>query len=152
MLEVCVADVGRGMLANVQTVETTLSTHSEAIQWCLGEGHTTAKPSDEWAQHIPEDAPQNPYGSEVETHHTRNHHAGLGLWKLAQIVRATGGALGIWSGDARWQLQDGREDLVPAPFWRGMIVALRLPVADAVDSGGQYSVAQLEDLARRLDL
>lgn len=44
MLEVCVADAGRGMLANVRTVAPTASTDGEAIQWCLGEGHTTAKP------------------------------------------------------------------------------------------------------------
>lgn len=151
-LELCVADCGRGMLRNVKHLKPQIVSHGAAIAWCVEEGHTTAREQDEWAQHFPEDAMENPYGEAVETRHTDNHHVGLGLWKLAQISRATRGSLGIWSGDARWQIHNDSETLVAAPFWQGVVIALRLPVATAIYNEGQLLLGELEKLAHRLEL
>lgn len=151
-LEICVADMGRGMLSNVKTIDSSITDHREAVRWCVQEGHTTARNADEWAQHLPEDAMQNPYNASIETRHNENSHAGLGLWKLAEIIRATGGSLCIWSGDARWQIHAGHEDLVRVPFWQGVIAGLRLPVAQNSGDEGELALQALEELAQRLEL
>lgn len=96
--------------------------------------------------------PENPYGDGVDTRGNDNHHVGLGSWKLAEICRATNGSLGVWSGDARWQIHAGKAETVAAPVWQGVVAGLRLPVAAAVDDDGEYRLQALENLAARLRL
>ncbi len=62
-IEFAVADVGCGMLANVQRIDKHVSEHEKAIEWCLVRGNTTSADPDEWAQRLPPDALCSPYPS-----------------------------------------------------------------------------------------
>lgn len=152
LLEIAVSDNGRGMLRNVQRVDDQIMDHQTAIEWCMSEGHTSAAEPDDWAQWIPEDSLQNPYQDNVQTRSSHNHHAGLGLWKLEQIVKATEGTLLVWSGDACLLIEGGQRRFETTETWNGVAIALRLPIAKDAALDGQSRLQELEALAQRLNL
>ena len=104
-IEFAIADRGRGMLRNVQKVSPSIQTHSDAIKWCLYPGNTTAHNKSSWDQRLPEDYIINPYPTSVATSTCENHHMGLGLSKLADLVRDYGGSLWILSGNSHFFLE-----------------------------------------------
>jgi hypothetical protein len=152
-LELAVVDCGRGMLSNVRRRVGSIGDHAAAIEWCLEKGHTSVLPPDEWAQRLPDDAMSSPYGETVATRTSDNHHAGLGLWKLNQIVTAARGEFVVWSGDARVLTDVSGASREGALFWRGVAIILRLPLASAPRNGDQPAqLHELEALAKRLSL
>lgn len=97
-----VADTGMGFKkvlddANVKGINNDL----DAINWCIKEGHTSkGKDDDEWVQRLPFDSLDNPYPDNVIVKADEdNHHEGLGLFKLVDLVQKTDGNLSILSGN-----------------------------------------------------
>ena len=152
LLELAVVDCGQGMLRNVQWHYPEIATYAQAIEWCMQEGHTTAAQADDWAQWMPGDAMQNPYGDAVPSREELNHHLGLGLWKLERIAEAAGGAFVVWSGDARLRVDHGKRAFDTALSWAGVVVILRLPIAGNVALERQLRLGEMEALARRLEI
>lgn len=152
ILEIAVADAGHGMLRNVQRHNADIATHEAAIDWCMQKGHTTAPSEEDWAQWMPGDAMQDPYGDAVAHRRDRNHHLGLGLWKLEQIARAAAGTFVVWSGDRRLMARPTQRVFEEASVWRGVVIILRLPIAEEAEFARQSALGELERLAGRLDI
>lgn len=152
LLEIAVCDSDRGLLRNVRKIDPTVRSHSDAITWCMTRGNTTAGDPDEWAQMLRENSFHNPYGNQTATRTSDNHHAGLGLWKLEQIVRAARGCLAVWSGNTRFVIADGQGRCERASDWCGVAVALQLPIAGDLALAGQSDLKRLESLAEQLNL
>lgn len=154
-IEIAVADAGRGMLSNVRRKVPAVSTHEEALAWCLQRGNTTADAVDEMAQWLPDDAACNPYPPTVKTVAERhaNHHMGEGLWQLQELVRTVRGSLLLWTGDARIWVDGDGEKRERAPDWQGLIIEMTLPVAGGAGETGEWTVSdELEALAKRLGI
>jgi hypothetical protein len=154
-LEFAVTDAGCGMLDNVCRVDQTVTTHVDAIEWCLVPGHTTAKPLDDWAQRLPDDYAVNPYPKGTKTYSTDDHHAGLGLNRLTELVRAMGGRVWIWTGNAQFLMRsDGTVDRrTTGPDWSGLAIELELCIqrAQSLAPTGRSSDAS-DDVAGRFGL
>lgn len=101
-IEFAVSDHGGGFLRELESCGIQgVNSDQEAIEWCIQEGNSTKLRTDEWSQRVPGDhIGGNPFGSHVNTHHNENHHQGLGLYKLIELVRRYKGTLTLWSGDA----------------------------------------------------
>lgn len=129
--EFAIADAGLGFLhgclaAGVPDVQT----HEDAIRWCIEPGHTTKPPPDDWAQLVPEDAPNIPMPRAIvrRAPATANCHQGLGLDWLVRLARHYRGSLWVASGDGMLYIRrDGESDYRPTiqPF-SGVAVAVRL--------------------------
>ncbi len=110
-LSIAVVDSGNGLLREVHRKVPEITSHSDAIRWCLIKGNTTARPEPEFGQRRPGDyeGMDNPYGDQVEIRRREVHHKGDGLWHLSELVQAVHGNFWIWSGNAHYLLQsDGQ--------------------------------------------
>ncbi|MBI1947641.1 MAG: hypothetical protein HYS27_18265 [Deltaproteobacteria bacterium] len=152
-LELAVVDAGCGMLANARRAKSTITTHAEAIAWCLTRGNTSADSIDAMAQFLPEDSIGSPFPPSVTTvgQPYANHHLGEGLWRLQELVRAVGGSLFLWSGDARVWIDREATTTTQGPAWDGLVVEMTLPVAGGGGETGQWN-EELEALATRLGI
>jgi hypothetical protein len=154
-IQFAIADTGVGMLRNVKKTAPDVSTDAQAIEWCLRRGNTTAADdSDGWEQRLPEDSLLSPYPRAVRSITGDNHHQGLGLWHLQEIVRAAGGSFWLASGAGQCRYLEG--DDAPSyhsldPFWQGVAIEVELPVPEAA-SENTVRRAALEGLAERLGL
>lgn len=131
-LQFAVADCGCGMLTNVQKSGLTIDSHVGAIEWCLQRGNTTAKPRDEWAQRVPDEAGGNVLPDGVEAFVEDNHHIGEGLWRLTELARRAGGCVWIWSGDCSMLI--GPDDTTTkrtAVSWPGVAIEIEFDVSRA---------------------
>lgn len=153
-VEIAIADAGVGMLRNVQRVRSDLRNDLDAVRWCLEKGNTTAVEVHDLAQWLPEDATGSPFPSGIATTRERvqNHHIGEGLWQLGELVRATRGALLVWSGTAQVLRSEVEETSDSSRPWQGVAIGLNLPLASDVPGEETWSKADLEDLARRLGI
>lgn len=128
-LEFALADAGIGFLNEMRRVGMEVGSHREAIEWCIQEGHSTKKlkPEATWAQRIPEDVIGNPLQGVEQTRITDNHHMGLGLYKLTQLIKGFRGQLWLASGDSALILEPERENTyitLKCP-WQGVAIACR---------------------------
>lgn len=126
--EFALADTGRGFLNEVRRAGLPIDTDAEAIDWCMREGTSSKrqKPDDGWAQRLPPDALRSPYPPSVSTTVTPGiHHAGLGLWKLRELVRVFSGTAWVATGSACTILNGDSADTVAIPEWRGVAIACR---------------------------
>ena len=154
-LNFAIADGGCGMLQNVQRIRPDIQTDGDAIQWCLGQGNTTARQKDEWAQRLPDDYMIAPFPDSVTRYSQENHHMGLGLWQLAELVRIFRGELWIASG--RGRCNDGGNGVgiqqfsqVDAP-WNGVAIECEITVRSGQRVTHEQA-ADLEALAERIGL
>lgn len=108
-IEFALADSGRGFLREVQSVKLPIKSDSEAIGWCIQEGHSTKKvrPVSDWAQRMPPDIIGNPLRGIEQIRVSENHHMGLGLAKLVRLVREFRGLLWLASGNSMLKLAPG---------------------------------------------
>jgi hypothetical protein len=108
-IEFALADSGRGFLREVKSVGLPIISDSEAIEWCIQEGHSTKKirPVSDWAQRVPPDLIGNPLRGVEQTTVSENHHMGLGLAKLVRLVREFRGFLWLASGNSVLKLAPG---------------------------------------------
>lgn len=155
VIQFAIVDWGVGMLRNVTKVSPGVITDEQAIDWCLQRGNTTAISSgDGWEQRLPEDSMFSPYPPSVRTITSDNHHQGLGLWHLQEIVRAAGGRFWVASGAAQCRyLAGGRGPSYDSlnPFWQGVAIEVELPVPPETPANTARR-AELEGLAERLGL
>lgn len=155
VIQFAIVDSGIGMLRNVKKVVPGVSTDEQAIDWCLQRGNTTAaSKGDGWEQRLPEDSLFSPYPPTVGTVNGDNHHQGLGLWHLQEIVRAAGGSFWVASGAGQCRYlarADGPSYDSMEPFWQGVAIEVELPVP-RVTTANAARRAALEGLAERLGL
>jgi hypothetical protein len=152
-LQYAIADSGCGMLTNVSRRAREISSHGEAINWCLQRGHTTASNHDDWAQRLPEDSIVSPYPPSVEVFSQDDHHVGEGLWQMMELVKVSTGSLIIWTGDALYSYNNGTESLdSTAVSWQGLAIELKLPVLQFRSATSASDESAVEELARRLGL
>ncbi len=138
-LEFSIADCGRGMLRNVRSIRQEITSHADAIQWCLERGNTTwVKPS-EWAQRTPESISGVNIGT--ETFVADNHHAGLGLWKLIQLVHTYRGSLWVWSGDSYVTVNVSRTEIRHTKnySWDGVAIEFEFDLQVALNVANSHS-------------
>lgn len=133
-IEFALADSGRGFLREVQSVNLPIKSDSEAIGWCIQEGHSTKKvrPVSDWAQRMPPDLIGNPLRGIEQIKVSENYHMGLGLAKLVRLVREFRGFLWLASGNSMLKLAPG---LNPAYIdikypWQGVAMACRFCSSD----------------------
>lgn len=145
-LEFALADCGRGMLGELVRSgvarRQTIDTHGAAIQWCVQQGNSSKlSTEDEWAQRLPEDAIGNPIGPAGRHMSDGNHHLGLGLYKLTELVRRYRGQLWLASGDSLLSINGkGQQSVTAIPYpWNGVVMACRFDtesVRRALQKGG----------------
>ncbi len=154
-VEFAVADFGIGMLSNVKKIAPNTESDLEAIKWCLKKGNTTATGMDEWAQRLPDDSIRSPIPGPTYNAGTENHHVGLGLYQLRQLVRLFQGKLWIWSGNTQILIQGGKMAVLAnaAGNWQGVVVELEVTVPSQGSPGESGTLsAELEDLAKSLGI
>lgn len=155
VIQFAIADCGVGMLRNVRRKMPEVATDDQAIDWCLKRGHTTAGGEhDEWSQRLPEDSLFNPYPTSVTTVTSDNHHQGLGLWHLREIVDTARGGFWVASGSSQCRYMAGAETPLYdrlTPVWPGVAIEVELPIP-APSAPAPLDRARLEHLAERLGL
>jgi len=133
VVQFAIADGGVGMLHNVRQRIPGITTDEAAIEWCLQRGNTTApSDTDEWAQRLPDDFLVSPYPTAVATISRDDHHQGLGLWHLQQVVEAAGGRFWVASGGAQCRYvakASGVSYHSLDPRWDGVAVEVELPIS-----------------------
>jgi hypothetical protein len=127
ILEFALADCGMGFLRELKRTGHEISDHENAIEWCIKEGNTT-KPSndrDEFAQRLPVDSMENPFGEDVETFEGDNHHQGLGLHHFVELASRYDGELYLASGNVVLHIDyNGNKEYLCLPFeWEGVAVS-----------------------------
>lgn len=145
-----IADSGCGILRAIRRAAPHIVEHGAAISWAFQKGNTGAVVSDSMAQRWEPGAsdPYTDYGEELG-----NHHQGLGLWTLEQLVSDFGGALWLWSGDAVRRRDDrGWVELDPGTTWSGVVIALEIPLNPATDQAVGSYISDDEGLAEDLGL
>lgn len=107
IIEIAVADCGIGFLNElINSKIPDIDNDQKAIYWCIQKGNSSKKfkeqNEDGWAQSIPEDIIGNPF-SDIGIKslvNNPNHHEGLGLSKLIDLVIKHKGEIQIISGIA----------------------------------------------------
>ena len=127
-----VVDTGLGFKkvlnnANIEDINSDI----DAIEWCLQKGNTStqSKIEDEWAQARPSDMIDNPFkDTSISTKsQNENHHEGLGLFKLMDLVKKTNGYVEILSGDAVKIVSGPHEyDVSSKISWQGVAILCEL--------------------------
>lgn len=127
-IEFALADLGGGFLKELKRVNLPISTHEEAIKWCIEKGHSSKKIEaenyDDWTQQLPSDAIGNPMGKSAK-YRKNNNHAGLGLAKLIELIQKYQGKLLIISGDSRLSIEPNSPNISYSPSiycWDGVII------------------------------
>lgn len=129
VIEIAIADGGIGMLGNVRRVGIAdIETDGDAIRWCLERGHSTVPQEDPWAQRGDWDGRGLADNIPIQVRSDGSVHAGLGLATLWKTVMRFGGEAIIWSGEAYAAIQHDQTRIMVAPNWRGVAIAVRLPV------------------------
>ena len=128
--EFALADSGIGFLRELQRVGLRIETHQEAIDWCIVKGHSSKslKPVDPWAQRLPPDAMGNPLGNAGRAMpEVSDHHLGLGLWKLCELVRTYAGGLWLATGNNMLHIRPNArsEHAETRVQWSGVALACR---------------------------
>jgi hypothetical protein len=129
LFEFALADCGIGFLRELQRVGLRIETHRDAIDWCIVKGHSskTLRKEDPFSQRLPPDAMGNPMGPIARIVASENHHLGLGLWKLAELVRTYSGQMWLASGNDILYMQSNVRTAHRATRvnWGGVALACR---------------------------
>jgi hypothetical protein len=127
-IEYGIADIGRGFLYNAERAQAGASTDCQAIEWAVTKGPTSGNTND-WAQRLPSDATYSPYPPSTDTTYSDNHHLGLGLYELFEVVRQLDGRLWICSGNGSVAFERGttRPDTAAA-LWQGVTIEFEVLV------------------------
>lgn len=140
-VEVAVVDAGCGLRGSCNRAGIPLvDSDADAIEWCIAEGHTTARVPD-MAQRLPEGhVGSSPFPRGVVTRDSDDNHQGLGLPKLCNFVkRLERSTASIWTGDARLTVQAGGDEYSPTrQRWDGVAVELSLVVPASYESGNPW--------------
>lgn len=129
-IKFAVVDIGKGF-KNVLQEANILGINSDidAINWSIQKGHTSKGQIDEWAQSLPFDSYENPFPSVVPIKEEENHHEGLGLYKLVDLVQKTKGNLSILSGKGLKFINAEEElDTELKNNWQGVVIYCTLSI------------------------
>jgi len=123
-LEYVVADCGQGLLKNAKRVRPMMTTDVEAVEWAFERGTTSCGDEpDPMAQRMPED---HIYGDAE----LGDHHQGIGLAKVRDVVDRAGGSLWVATGSAHRVYGNGRwrDSYGAQPPWPGLAIELDIPL------------------------
>lgn len=125
-----VVDIGKGFKNVLQEANISgIKSDIDAINWSIQKGHTSKGQEDEWAQCLPFDSYENPFSSGVPIKEEENHHEGLGLYKLVDLVQKTKGNLSILSGQGLKFISAEREfDSELKNHWQGVVIYCTLNI------------------------
>lgn len=125
-----VVDIGKGFKNVLQEANISgINSDIDAINWSIQKGHTSKGQEDEWAQFLPFDSYENPFSSGVPIKEEENHHEGLGLYKLVDLVQKTKGNLSILSGQGLKFISAEREfDSELKNHWQGVVIYCTLNI------------------------
>lgn len=125
-----VVDIGKGFKNVLQEANISgIKSDIDAINWSIQKGHTSKGQEDEWAQFLPFDSYENPFSSGVPIKEEENHHEGLGLYKLVDLVQKTKGNLSILSGQGLNFISAEREfDSELKNHWQGVVIYCTLNI------------------------
>lgn len=154
-IEFTLGDKGLGFLREMRRAGKSVCNHEDAIEWCIQEGHSTKHANDEdpWLQRIPIDlVGQNPMGSfggEIN----ENHHQGLGLFHLINLVESFNGELYLISGNIALHIKNKQRIYLTLPNeWQGVIISCRFDKHELLSTDLVKSVddEKISDIIRRL--
>lgn len=140
-LEFSVVDKGLGFLEETKRTGKAalhnLTTDMDALNWCIQRGNSTkhANDQDEWAQQIPpEHIGDSPYGSGIGSSYEVNHHQGLGLAHLVELVQNFHGKMIIASGNAMLTVEESGDRIeteLDEP-WKGVAISCKFKLSSLV--------------------
>ncbi|MEZ9133072.1 hypothetical protein AB4308_09470, partial [Vibrio breoganii] len=137
-LEFSIVDKGLGFLEEAKrsgkSKEHNLNTDICALKWCLKKGNSTkhANDIDEWVQQLPpEHTGDSPYGAGIGANYEVNHHQGLGLAHLVELIEKCHGSLVIASGEAMLTIgEDGqRTECNLYNPWKGVAISCKFKLS-----------------------
>lgn len=127
--EFALADCGFGFLGELQRVGLPVQDDEESINWCIQKGNSskTLKVRDEWSQRLPQDIAGNPIPGIGQPVMSENHHMGLGLAKLIDLINNYKGQLWLASGDKTLVIdgQGNKRFKHNVQKWQGVALACR---------------------------
>lgn len=136
-IEFTLADEGLGFLREMKRAGKDIASHKDAIDWCIQEGNSTKHANDEnsWLQRVPMDLlgdnPMGEFGGDVED----NHHQGLGLFHLIELVQSFNGELYLVSGDTALHIKNNQKFYLSLNCeWRGVIISCRFDKTELLSS------------------
>ena len=155
ILEFALADTGYGFLAEMKRVGSEINSHADAIKWCIQEGNTTKSSNhiDEFAQRVPDDIiGGSPYGYDIETFTSSNHHQGLGLYKLLELIKEYSGELFLASGDSGLHIDfQGNRNYIAIPNWKGVAISCKFKESELTKSKPTKDLSpQIIDIMKKL--
>jgi hypothetical protein len=128
-IEFALADCGLGFRRELSRVGLVFKSDQEAIEWCIQEGNSTKKRAvqDAFSQRLPGDIIGNPIPGVGVSVANDNHHMGLGLAKLVDLVQRYHGELWLASGTDMLIIEsDGSKHYEKIKFpWNGVAIACR---------------------------
>lgn len=142
-VEFAIADSGCGLLRNARRVAPEVTNDYEAIDWAIRKGTTSAKRQ------------QRTYEFWDDPYEYENHHMGLGLWELDQLVTIAGGQLWVASGAGQRFASRGEwRPERPSIDWPGLAIEFELPldVDDKILARLRDVADSYPDLARELGI
>jgi len=155
-LEFALADCGLGFKAELSRVGNDCESDQHAIEWCIQEGNSTKKQkiTDDFAQRMPGDIIDNPLPGIGTPQENDNHHMGLGLAKLIQLVQKYHGELWLASGTDMLIIDsNGKQRYENVGFsWKGVALACRFCTSDikrALVNITDPEIASLMEMLRR---
>lgn len=139
VIEFAITDTGQGFLRECRRRGVPgVDDHQSALDWCMRPRNSTKdRDHDEFSQQIAEDAIGNPFEGAAPTHprHDGNHHQGLGLAHLMDLVKSYQGELWVASGNkvliSNSTTRAGTEfgSYREIPYWQGVAIACKLKIS-----------------------
>ncbi|WP_347453402.1 hypothetical protein [Acinetobacter thermotolerans] len=153
-IEFTLADQGRGFLREVKSVGLSISSHKDAIEWCIQKGNSTKLvTADDWRQRVPGDFvgnnPMGRFGGQIR----ESHHQGYGLFHLIDLVENFNGELYLISGNAALHIKNKKRAYLRLKNeWQGVIISCRFDRDELLSSdiGKPVDDEKLSNIIRRL--
>ena len=154
-IEFTLGDQGLGFLNEMRRAGKPISVHKDAIEWCIQKGNSTKHADDEdsWLQRLPSDwigeSPLGEFGGEV----TENHHQGLGLFHLIDLVERFNGELYLVSGNSALHIKNKVRTYIDLyTNWQGVIISCRFDKHELLSKKLVKSVddEKISDIIKRL--
>ncbi|PPD44397.1 MAG: hypothetical protein CTY16_11795 [Methylobacter sp.] len=127
--EFALADCGFGFLGELRRVGLPFDCDEDSISWCIEKGNSSKKLKvrDEWSQRLPQDIAGNPIPGIGQPVMSENHHMGLGLAKLIDLINNYKGQLWLASGEKTLVIDDqgNKRFKHNVQKWQGVALACR---------------------------
>lgn len=150
--EFALADCGLGFLRELNRAGISANSDKEAIEWCIQEGNSSKKKKviDDWEQRLPADITNNPMPNIGIPVMSENHHMGLGLAKLLNLVNNYKGWLWLVSGETTLIVDENgnRQFVSTTQKWEGVALACRFNTSNVK----KYNKNNDEDIVSLMSL